>query len=104
ALKQGVGKDLVSARSAEPEALARLLADKYGLESVPADGGLTFLVAEGDAFIVKLLTADRPPLQGISVRRPTLDDVFLSLTGRQIREEGAEGNFARLRAAARRRG
>ena len=25
------------------------------------------------------------------MRRPTLDDVFLSLTGRQIRAEGAEG-------------
>ena len=43
-------------------------------------------------------------LGGISVRRPTLDDVFLSLTGRQIRDEGAEGQFARLRAIARRRG
>jgi hypothetical protein len=53
---------------------------------------------------VKLLTTDRPKLGGISVRRPTLDDVFLSLTGRQIREEGAEGQFARLRAIARRRG
>ena len=103
ALKQGVGKDLVTARTAEPGALGKLLRDKYALESVPADGGLSFMVPEGDAFIVKLLTADRPPLEGISVRRPTLDDVFLSLTGRQIRAEEAEGNFARLRAAARRR-
>jgi ABC-2 type transport system ATP-binding protein len=102
-LKQRVGKDLVTARSGEPEALARLLTEKYGLASTPADGGLTFLVEEGDAFIVKLLTTDRPPLQGISVRRPTLDDVFLSLTGRQIRVEGAEGNAARLRALVRRR-
>jgi ABC-2 type transport system ATP-binding protein len=98
-----VGKDLVTARTGEPGSLARLLREKYAIESVPADGGLTFMVAEGDAFIVTLLTTDRPPLQGISVRRPTLDDVFLSLTGRQIRAEEAEGNFARLRAAARRR-
>jgi ABC-2 type transport system ATP-binding protein len=103
ALKQGVGKDLVSARSAQPAALATLLRDKYGIESVPAEGGLTFMVAEGDAFIVKLLTADRPALEGISVRRPTLDDVFLSLTGRQIRQEEGEANFARVRANARRR-
>jgi ABC-2 type transport system ATP-binding protein len=102
-LKQRVGKDLVAARSVEPEALARLLTEKYGLTSTPAEGGLTFMVEEGDAFIVKLLTTDRPPLQGISVRRPTLDDVFLSLTGRQIRAEGAEGNAARLRALVRRR-
>ncbi|HZL19442.1 MAG TPA: ATP-binding cassette domain-containing protein [Polyangia bacterium] len=104
ALKQRVGKDLVTARTAAPEALSRLLTEKYGLTSAPADGGLTFLVEAGDAFIVKLLTTDRPPLEGISVRRPTLDDVFLSLTGRQIRAEGAEGNAARLRALVRRRG
>jgi ABC-2 type transport system ATP-binding protein len=104
ALKQRVGKDLVAARTAQPEALARLLTEKYGLASAPAEGGLTFLVEAGDAFIVKLLTSDRPPLEGISVRRPTLDDVFLSLTGRQIRAEGAEGNAARLRALVRRRG
>ncbi len=103
ALKQRVGKDMVTARSADPEALSRLLAEKYGIESLRNDGGLSFLVPEGDAFIVKLLTADRPPLQGISVRRPTLDDVFLSLTGRQIRAEGAEPNAARLRAMASRR-
>jgi ABC-2 type transport system ATP-binding protein len=103
ALKQRVGKDLVAARTAQPEALARLLTEKYGLASTPAEDGLTFLVEAGDAFIVKLLTSDRPPLEGISVRRPTLDDVFLSLTGRQIRAEGAEGNAARLRALVRRR-
>jgi ABC-2 type transport system ATP-binding protein len=105
ALKQRVGKDLVAARTADPAGLARLLQDKYGLTSTLTDGGLTFLVEQGDAFIVKLLTAaDRPPLEGISVRRPTLDDVFLSLTGRQIRAEGAEGQAAKLRAMVRRRG
>jgi ABC-2 type transport system ATP-binding protein len=103
ALKQAVGKDLVVARTAQPERLAALLRDKYGVTSAPSDDGLTFMVEEGDAFIVTLLTADRPPLQGISVRRPTLDDVFLSLTGRQIRAEGAESNLARVRALARRR-
>jgi ABC-2 type transport system ATP-binding protein len=103
ALKQRVGKDLVAARTADPAGLSRLLSEKYGLVSTPADGGLTFLVEQGDAFIVKLLTTDRPPLEGISVRRPTLDDVFLSLTGRQIRAEGAEGTAAKIRAMVRRR-
>jgi ABC-2 type transport system ATP-binding protein len=103
ALKQRVGKDMVTARSADPKRLAALLSDKYGISSRENDGGLSFLVPEGDAFIVKLLTTDRPPLQGISVRRPTLDDVFLSLTGREIRAEGAEPNAARMRALAARR-
>ncbi len=103
ALKRAVGKDLVVARTSDAAALRRLLQEKYGLASTPSDGGLTFMVEGGDAFIVKLLTGDRPALDGISVRRPTLDDVFLSLTGRQIRAEGAESNMARVRAMARRR-
>ncbi|MFL5308081.1 MAG: ATP-binding cassette domain-containing protein [Polyangia bacterium] len=103
ALKHAVGKDLVAARTADPATLAKLLQDKYGVASTPGEGGLTFMVEEGDAFIVKLLTTDRPALDGISVRRPTLDDVFLSLTGRQIRAEGAENNMARVRAMVRRR-
>jgi ABC-2 type transport system ATP-binding protein len=102
ALKQRVGKDLVTARSADPAGLARLLTEKYGITSTPGEGGLTFLVEEGDAFIVKLLTTDRPALQGISVRRPTLDDVFLSLTGRAIRAEGPETLAARVRGMRRR--
>jgi ABC-2 type transport system ATP-binding protein len=103
ALKRAVGKDLVSARTADPAGLARLLQEKYGVASTPSEGGLSFMVEGGDAFIVKLLTTDRPALEGISVRRPTLDDVFLSLTGRQIRAEGAESNMARVRAMVRRR-
>jgi ABC-2 type transport system ATP-binding protein len=104
ALKQRIGQDLVTARTAAPDVLRRLLADKHGVASTPAEGGLTFAVPDGDAFIVKLLSDDRPALDGISVRRPTLDDVFLSLTGRQIRDEKAvPGQAVRQLARARRR-
>jgi ABC-2 type transport system ATP-binding protein len=102
-LKQRVGKDLVQARTGDPEALEALLREKYGLVATRTDEGLSFPVEQGEAFVVKLLTEDRPRLQGISVRRPTLDDVFLSLTGRQIREETGKGNLDRMRAMARRR-
>jgi ABC-2 type transport system ATP-binding protein len=103
ALKQRVGKDLVSARTGDAEALARLLKEKYGLQAGRTDEGVSFLVEHGDAFVVKLLTEDRPRLEGISVRRPTLEDVFLALTGRQIREENIRTNVERMRALARRR-
>jgi ABC-2 type transport system ATP-binding protein len=102
-LKQRVGKDLVQVRTADPAAVERLLRDKHGLSATRTDEGLSFLVAQGDAFVVKLLTEDRPALQGISVRRPTLDDVFLALTGRQIREEAGRSNLERMRVLARRR-
>jgi ABC-2 type transport system ATP-binding protein len=103
ALKGRVGKDLVQARTAAPEPLAALLAERYGVTASRTAEGLSFAVEDGEGFVVRLLTEHRPPLQGIAVRRPTLDDVFLSLTGRQIRDEAGEGSLARMRAIARRR-
>jgi ABC-2 type transport system ATP-binding protein len=103
ALKQRVGKDLVQARTGDPEALITLLRDRHGLVATRTEEGISFLVEHGDAFVVKLLTEDRPRLEGISVRRPTLEDVFLALTGRQIRDENARANVDRMRALARRR-
>jgi ABC-2 type transport system ATP-binding protein len=102
-LKQRVGRDLVQARTGDAEALVGLLRTKYQLEASRTEEGVSFLVEHGDAFVVKLLTEDRPRLEGISVRRPTLEDVFLALTGRQIREENARANQERMKLLARRR-
>ena len=56
-------KDPIAARTTDPAGLARLLSEKYGLTSTPADDSLTSSSPE-DTFIVKLLTAaDRPPLK-----------------------------------------
>ena len=104
ALKRGVGNDLVQVRTPEPDVVIRLLKDKHGLQGTKTPEGVTFGVENGEAFIVKFLTEDKPPLQGINVHRPTLDDVFLSLTGRQIREEGAAGMAGVVRAVMMRRG
>jgi daunorubicin resistance ABC transporter ATP-binding subunit len=48
--------------------------------SVPAAGGTSFLLASG----LRIQEADIP-LDDLGIRRPSLDDVFLSLTGAHIR-------------------
>jgi ABC-2 type transport system ATP-binding protein len=40
------------------------------------------------------------PVRTVTVRRPSLDDVFLKLTGRAIRDEEAEGRTSMMRAFA----
>ena len=48
--------------------------------------------------------ATRPiDMQAVEIAQPTLNDVFLQLTGRAIRDEGADSN-ERLRTVMRRRG
>jgi len=61
-------------------------------EVVVADTGLHVTVDDGAVAVAPLLRAlDAAGLSptSISVNRPTLDDVFLTLTGRSLREEAA---------------
>jgi ABC-2 type transport system ATP-binding protein len=90
-LKRRMGGDVVLIGSGDREALAQAVEARYGVAVQQTGEGLRLQVPDGAAFVPRL-AADFPGLiQSVSVRRPTLDDVFLSLTGRAIREEEATG-------------
>ncbi|MGW0518721.1 ATP-binding cassette domain-containing protein [Crossiella sp. NPDC003009] len=95
-LKAKVSGDLVTVEFGEPESAARAVpvgAALPGAHEVAAEGSrLTLRVEQGDealAILVRALDAADIRLRGLSVARPSLDDVFLSLTGRSLREESA---------------
>ncbi len=103
ALKAGVGGDVVRLKTADnARALAALETD-FGVAPTVEDGMIRFEVAEGGAFVPQLITRLPVTVQSVDIARPTLNDVFLDMTGRAIRDEGADGN-SRLRDALRRRG
>jgi ABC-2 type transport system ATP-binding protein len=103
ALKRRLGRDRVRLTTRAPAALDALLRSKYGLDPTSTVDGLEVSVEDGGHFVVRLIGEDRPDLDAISLRRPSLDDVFLALTGREIRAQQGEGAAA-WRAAMRRRG
>jgi ABC-2 type transport system ATP-binding protein len=89
-LKQMVGGDVVSMVTADdPVAIAEIEA-RLGVSAVSQDGSLRMEVADGAAFVPRLIGAVSVPVRSVTVRRPSLDDVFLKLTGRAIREEDAD--------------
>jgi ABC-2 type transport system ATP-binding protein len=93
ALKAALGGDVVTLTSRDNVAAAELLA-KRGLQprSGPDDTQV-IEVKEGDQFVpelVTLLAANGVQATSISVRQPTLEDVFIKHTGRDIREEEAD--------------
>jgi ABC-2 type transport system ATP-binding protein len=61
---------------------------------------LCFEVESGEKFIPRFIRDFPVAVISISLHRPTLDDVFLKLTGHEIRPEGADSK-ADLRAFAR---
>lgn len=86
ALKSGVGGDLITIRGAHLQAVAAELRERYGVAPLIADGTLSFRVPAGEAFLPEFVRGFDHPLEAIGLRRPTLDDVFLDLTGREIRD------------------
>ena len=86
-LKDMVGGDLVTLKAEDNNAVVNELKKKYKLESIVERDSIVFSVPQGDKFLVKLMGNFQNNLTSISIRRPTLDDVFLKLTGRAIRNE-----------------
>jgi ABC-2 type transport system ATP-binding protein len=102
-LKGQMGGDIVRLRTADDDAARELLQRDYGITAREEQGMLRFEVDHGDQFVPRFLRNAPVDVQAVEIARPTLNDVFLHLTGRAIRDEGADSN-ARLREAMRRRG
>ncbi len=92
-LKRSVAGDSVALRFAHPDSahLAAEIASHIDQASTPVveDAEVRFQVADGSGVLPGLLRAlverDLDAL-GVEVHRPTLDDVFLTMTGRSLRE------------------
>jgi ABC-2 type transport system ATP-binding protein len=86
ALKAAVGKDRIELRTDDDDRARRELDERFGIEATPTSEGLTFHVAEGEEFVPRLFAELPVGIQAVSIARPTLDDVFMSHTGRTIRD------------------
>jgi ABC-2 type transport system ATP-binding protein len=90
ALKAQVGGDVLSLESATPDVLADTIRQRFGLEVVIADGRVRLERRNGHAFVPELVEALPGLLQSVSVGKPTLEDVFVHLTGRGLGDADAE--------------
>ena len=90
ALKDRLGGDVVRIKTSDNESAAAELKSKFGINAVSEDSHLRFEVPYGETFIPRLMREFSGHITSITVHEPTLDDVFLSLTGRAIRSESAD--------------
>lgn len=107
ALKDSLGGDSISIKCDSPDKLCRALGkEKCVKDSKAHDGELTLIMDKGEKQIPRLLSIaakEGITVESVSLRKPTLDDVFLEYTGRTIREEEASGSeLFRARVRARR--
>ncbi len=92
-LKKIVGKDIVSVKTDDNDRAAEEIRLRYQIEARRDSNGLTFEVANGEEFLPGFIKEFGIKILGVSLHRPSLDDVFLKLTGREIREEEVSDTF-----------
>ena len=95
-LKNSVGKDVVTLSCTHIDKLIKILEKQEWIEKIKKHEGLvTIGVEKGDEKIPDIIEIARKQgikIKSISVRKPTLDDVFLSYTGRTIRDQEGQIN------------
>jgi ABC-2 type transport system ATP-binding protein len=85
ALKRMIGGDKIII-GGDPQ-LPEDLAARYGVKVQAAGGEYHFQVSGGAEFVPRVVADFTGRIRSIQVKQPSLDDVFLHVTGRAIREE-----------------
>ena len=86
-LKKIVGQDIISVKTEDDAKAIEEIRQRYQIEARSDGGGLTFSVKNGEEFLPEFIKGLRTKILSVNLRRPSLDDVFLKLTGREIRDE-----------------
>lgn len=105
ALKAAIGDDRVKLRTDDDGQAVVSLRDRMDIDASLDVDGVSFRVPDGAEFIPRLVGHLDVAVRAVTVTRPTLDDVFMSYTGRTIREtEGSDDGGSRRWARARGKG
>lgn len=104
-LKNSLGGDIISIKCSDGSGcISKLTKLKWVKSTVKHDGFIDVRVEKGEEKIPKILTLMEKHgivVESVSLRKPSLDDVFLHYTGRMIREAEADPHEAmRLRRRA----
>lgn len=94
ALKSGIGTDRIALRTDDDELAIARVRERLGIEAGVHEGQVTLAVAEGAQVVPRLFTELGVGIRSVTVTRPSLDDVFLTYTGRTIRDSEGPGQPA----------
>jgi ABC-2 type transport system ATP-binding protein len=99
ALKESMGGDMVVIKVKEPP-LEKIRALPYVSEVKENEGALEIITKEAHLHLAKILSMIKD-VECVEVRVPTLSDVFIKLTGRDIREDSIEDSGSWVDSVAR---
>jgi ABC-2 type transport system ATP-binding protein len=89
AMKEAIGGDVITLSSAHPTELKAMLNERFNIQADQIDNSLRIERAKGHQFIPELIEAFPGQIESVSLGKPTLEDVFIHVTGHKLREETA---------------
>jgi ABC-2 type transport system ATP-binding protein len=104
-LKAAVGGDIITIVSSNPSCYQRVKDLGYSTITNSPDGHCDLVVRNGETLIPQLLESlnkEGVEVESVSLKKPTLDDVFLQYTGARIEEGSAFTETRRARSAFKR--
>jgi ABC-2 type transport system ATP-binding protein len=93
-LKEGLEGDIITVKTGMVDELSHKLKEMNSVKDMKAqEGELKLVVKDGEKFIprvVEIAANSGIHIESMSIHEPTLEDVFMHYTGREIRAEGGE--------------
>ncbi len=87
-LKSEIGGDVVLLETDEPESVAQRIEQRFGLHPTVLDHQVRIEIENGHRFVPDVVEAFPGEIHGISVHKPSLEDVFIRRTGHRFWTEG----------------
>lgn len=85
-LKMSLKGDTVYIKTADDEKARSEIRDKLGLAASSVEAGLALVVPSAERFIPELFDALTTEVVSVNLKKPSLEEVFINLTGREIRD------------------
>ena len=91
-LKSRIGGDVVALTSGDAHALAAKLPGAIGVTPQVIDGTVRFEHGDGPRLVARLMEELPGQIDSVTVSKPSLEDVFIHLTGHRFQEETPDEN------------
>jgi ABC-2 type transport system ATP-binding protein len=88
-LKEQIGGDVISVETPQPQPLAEQINKRFNLVAKVLNASVRIERADGHKFITDLVEAFPGQIDAVSIHKPTLEDVFIRLTGHRFEGEDA---------------
>lgn len=83
-LKSEIGGDILLLETDNPESVAQRIEQRFGLHPAVLDHQVRLEIENGHRFVTDVVEAFPGEIQGVSVHKPSLEDVFIRRTGHRF--------------------